>query len=345
MKRKGKKIGLALGSGAARGLAHIGVLKALKEGNVSVDMIAGSSVGALVGACFAKGKRIKDFEDIVRETDWRKLLKLADPNLALMLKGFVHGNKVKELLKAIIGDIEFKDLKIPLSVVATDINTGEEVIIKEGSVIEAVRASISIPAIFMPVKLKDKFLVDGGIVNPIPVKVVKDMGADFIIACNVIHKPHERKPDETKKKQKRLSLFSGLSISAKAYSGAIPSLVLLNNKINKLIRENKNIFDNSQKLINAFKIKLHKGQQRVDPAMPGIFDVMFKALYAMEYEIAKMKASGADVVIVPKVGRIAALEFYRGPEAIEKGYEEVKRAMPKIHKIISKSRRERFINK
>ena len=344
-KKANKKIGLALGSGAARGLAHIGVLKALEEENIPVDMIAGSSMGALVGACFAKGKGVKDFEDIVLETDWKKLLKLADPNLALMLKGFVHGNKVKELLRAIIGDIEFKDLKIPLSVVATDINTGEEIIIKEGSVIEAVRASISMPAIFMPVKLKDKFLVDGGIVNPIPVKVVRGMGADFVIACNVIHKPHERKPAKTKKKQKRLSLFSGLRISAKAYSGTIPSLVLLNNRINKLIRENKDIFDNFQKLINTFRIKLHKGQQKIDPAMPGIFDVIFKALYAMEYEIAKMKASEADIVIVPKIGHIAALEFYKGPEAIEKGYEEVKKAMPKIQRLISKSRWKRIINK
>ncbi len=148
--KKKSKVGLALGSGSARGLAHIGVLRALKEKNISIDMIAGSSMGALVGACYARNEEIRDIEETVLNLDWRQLAQLADPNLALLFKGVIHGKKVKELLKTVIGDVKFKDLKISLAVVATDVNTGEEVVIKEGSVIEAVRASISIPAIFMP---------------------------------------------------------------------------------------------------------------------------------------------------------------------------------------------------
>ena len=197
--KKKKKVGLVLGSGAARGLAHIGVIKALEEDNVSIDMIAGTSIGALVGACYAKKGEIADFEEVVLNMDWKRLLQLADPNLAFMLKGFVQGEKVKELLKTILGDIEFKDLKIPLAVVATDVNTGEEVIIKEGSVVEAVRASISIPVIFTPVKFKDRFLIDGGLVNPVPVGVAKRMGATSIIVCNIIQPPGERKVNKKQK--------------------------------------------------------------------------------------------------------------------------------------------------
>ena len=191
-RRKRHKIGLALGSGAARGLAHIGVLKALKEKNISIDMLAGSSMGALVGAYFANYGDIKGLEETVLSMNFKDLLKLVDPNFPLLLKGLVSGNKVEEFLKTIIGDIEFKDLKVPFFIVATDIETGKEVIMKTGPVVKAVRASISIPAIFTPVKLKNKFLIDGGIVNPVPVNILKKEGMDFIIASNVIKTPRVR---------------------------------------------------------------------------------------------------------------------------------------------------------
>ena len=198
--RRRKKTGLALGGGAARGLAHIGVLKALAENNVPVDMIAGTSIGALVGACFAKDGEIDTLEEIVLNIDWKQLALLVDPNLALLKKGFIHGEKIKELLRSIIGDIEFKDLKIPFRVIATDATTGEEIVIDGGSVAEAVRASISIPVLFTPVKFGNKFLIDGGMVNPVPVDTAKNMGAEFIIACNVIPEPQKRKRNYMKNK-------------------------------------------------------------------------------------------------------------------------------------------------
>ncbi len=302
---KKPKIGLALGSGAAKGLAHIGVLKALKEENISINMVAGSSMGAFVGACYARKGEIADLEEIVVKIDWKQLARLADPNLALLFKGVIHGKKIKELLKTIIGDVEFKDLKVPLAVVATDVNTGEEVVIKEGSVIEAVRASISMPVIFMPVKIRDRFLIDGGIVNPVPVSVVKNMGATFVIACNVIHRLQERKPrSRTSAIGARLPSVGQRFASGRKNSDA----VALNNKINTLVQKNKDRFENLQKFI-------------IDPNTPNVFDTLLQAIYAMEYELAKSKIKGADIVITPEVGYLATLEFHRGIEAISDGYE------------------------
>jgi NTE family protein len=185
-------IGLALGSGVARGLAHVGVLKALKEASIPIDMIAGTSMGAIVGACFANDGAISAIETLALKMHWRQLARLLDPKLNFLKKGLVHGKKIEEYLKSLIGDIEFKDLKIPLAVIATDINTGEEVVFREGSVIEAVRASISIPGIFIPVRLRGRCLVDGGLTNPVPVDVLSDMGAKFIIAVNVLAEPQKR---------------------------------------------------------------------------------------------------------------------------------------------------------
>lgn len=187
------KVGLALGSGVARGLAHIGVLKALKEASIPVDMIAGTSMGAMVGACFAKDGEIDAIEVLALKMHWRQLTRLLDPKLNFFKKGLVHGKKIEEQLFSLIGDIEFQDLKIPLAVVATDINTGEEVVIREGSVIEAVRASISLPGIFMPVRCGGRCLVDGSLTNPVPVDILSDMGAKFIIAVNVLSEPQKRK--------------------------------------------------------------------------------------------------------------------------------------------------------
>ena len=338
-----------MGSGAARGLAHIGVLKALKEENVSIDMIAGSSMGALVGACYAREGKIDSFEEIALKIGWKQLTRLADPNLALLFKGVIHGKKVKELLTPLIGNIEFKDLKIPLGVVATDADTGEEVIIKKGSVIEAVRASISIPAIFTPVKIsvqggsasggKDRFLMDGGIVNPIPVSVVKDMGATLVIACNTIHKPQRRRKSfGSIKKQKSPAAIPKTRISARGgsvFGRKNAALAALNNKINKLVQNNKVKLKGFQNIVSIFKAKIYKGTQRLDADTPNIFNTVIQALYTMEYEIAQSKIKEADIIITPDTGDIAALEFYRAKEAILKGYKAAKEVLSKRRIIAS----------
>jgi len=179
-----KKVGLALGGGAARGLAHIGVLEVLEKEGIPVDMIAGTSAGAAVGALYAQGNSAARVKELALDTGWRRLVSLID--LALPRSGFIEGTKIKNLLRSIMGDINFSQLKIPLSCVATDIRSGEEVVISDGPVLEAVRASISIPVIFTAVKRGDRYLVDGGLVNPVPVSTVRKMGAELVIAVNVI---------------------------------------------------------------------------------------------------------------------------------------------------------------
>ena len=188
MKRSAKlpkrKIGLALGSGAARGLAHIGVLSVLEKEGIPIDMITGTSIGALIGALYAQGKNADQIKDLVIELGSKRFSLLADP--ALPKTGLIKGQKVKNVLKSVIGNIDFKDLKLPFACVATDINSGEEVVIRQGLVWEGVMASGSIPVILPVFKWQGRYLVDGSSVTPVPVSLLKRMGADFIIAVNVI---------------------------------------------------------------------------------------------------------------------------------------------------------------
>jgi predicted acylesterase/phospholipase RssA len=161
----GAKIGYALGGGGARGLSHIGVMKVLEEHGIYPDVIAGTSIGALVGALYASGLRAGDIERALR-LDLRRLAMLADVRLSL--SGLVQGKRVTSALKAFLGDLDFADLKIPFACVATDIVNGQEIVMRTGPVITAVRASISVPGLFTPVKVRGRYLVDGGLVNMVP---------------------------------------------------------------------------------------------------------------------------------------------------------------------------------
>jgi len=178
-----KRVGVALGGGYARGLAHIGVLEVLEREGVPVDMIAGTSIGALIGALYSRQKDAGKLKEQSMLLDLMGTTALVD--LAFPKSGLMQGKRITNLLRRFIGTASFKDLHIPLACVATDIITGDEVVIDEGPVLEAVRASFSIPIIFTVVKHQGRYLVDGGLVNPVPVSVVKKMGADFIIAVDV----------------------------------------------------------------------------------------------------------------------------------------------------------------
>jgi len=182
LKRKKPKIGLALGSGGVKGLAHIGVIKVLQENNIPIDFIAGSSIGALIGGFYSAIKDIKQIEEIALNTNWRQLLSLIDPSLR---QGLINGEKIKKFIEKHIGKIKFQDLKIPLSVIATDLKTGEIVSINQGEVVSAIRASISVPLVFKPVEWKGRLLADGGLSLPVPVEIVKRMGAELVIAVNL----------------------------------------------------------------------------------------------------------------------------------------------------------------
>ena len=183
IKSKKPKIGLALGSGGVKGLAHIGVIKALKANNIPIDYIAGSSIGALVGAFYAANQNINELERVALEATWRTGLSIVDPTLN---GGLVKGNRLENLIKTwISSDLNFNDLKIPLVVVATDLSTGKEIDIKQGNIIKAVRASLSVPIVFQPLKYKNKLLADGGLSNPLPDDAARAMGADIVIAVNL----------------------------------------------------------------------------------------------------------------------------------------------------------------
>ncbi len=177
-----KSIGLALGGGGARGCAHIGVIKALEEAGIKIDYIAGTSIGALVGGVYASGK-LNTLEEFALNMDVKSVLFNLDP--AISNQGFLKGNKVKKLLSEKFAAELIENTHIPFTAVAVELESGDELHLQKGNLVEAIRASISIPGIFVPVKVEDKYLVDGGLTNPMPVSVVRDMGADIVIAVDL----------------------------------------------------------------------------------------------------------------------------------------------------------------
>ncbi len=177
---KRKKIGLALSGGGARGLAHIGVLKVLEEENIPIDMISGTSMGAVIAAIYSAEPNAKKLKKEAIEGNYKKLL-----DYTLSTKGIIKGKKIEEFLKKKLDHIKFGELKIPLYITAYDLENNQEIIFSKGDVAKAIRASISIPGIFQPVENNEKILVDGGIVDPVPSEILAEKKAEVIIASNV----------------------------------------------------------------------------------------------------------------------------------------------------------------
>ena len=177
------KLGLALGGGGARGLAHIGVIKALEELNVPIHCVAGTSIGAIVGGAFAAGIMDKA-EEWASAPNWKKLPKLF-LDLHLSKKALIRGDRIEKFFREMIPAETFGDLKLPFAAVATDLMSGEEVVLRTGDVPTAIRASMSIPGVFCPVEREGKVLVDGGLVDPLPIEVCRRLGADKVIAVDV----------------------------------------------------------------------------------------------------------------------------------------------------------------
>lgn len=174
------KIALALGSGGARGFAHVGVLKVLQEEGIPIHMIAGSSIGALAGSVYGIGQDVERMYRLARYFKRNYYVDVVFPKM-----GFITGDRIKELIELICFRKNIEELDIPLAVVATDLLLGEKVVFTSGDIASAVRASISIPGIFVPVKMDNKILVDGGLIDRIPVSVARDMGADIVIGVDV----------------------------------------------------------------------------------------------------------------------------------------------------------------
>jgi len=182
MAKKFPKIGLALGSGGAKGLAHIGVLKSLEKNGIPIDYIAGSSIGSVIGAHYATYKDTQKLEELVLALTRKQGLGLFDFTVK---GGLMKGKKTEVFISEILGHSQFHDLKIPLSVVATDFNTATPVVFTSGNLAKAIRASISVPPIYQPIFYLDKLLADGGLSNPVPVSIASKMGADITIAVNL----------------------------------------------------------------------------------------------------------------------------------------------------------------
>ncbi|MGO4887894.1 patatin-like phospholipase family protein [Anaerobacillus sp. MEB173] len=176
------KIGLALGSGGARGFAHVGVLNVLEEEKIPIHMIAGSSMGALVGAFYGAGHSPVILIKMATQFRRKYFLDFTVPKM-----GFISGKKVKDLIRLLTHGKKIEEMSPELAIVATDLLKGEKVVFFEGDLASAVRASISIPGIFVPEKIDGKLLVDGGVIDRVPVSVARDMGADVIIAVDVSH--------------------------------------------------------------------------------------------------------------------------------------------------------------
>lgn len=182
-RRKEPKIGLALSSGGARGFAHLGVIQALHEEKIPIDVIAGSSMGALVAGCYAASLDIDRLAKFAAVFQRKSYLDFELPRL-----GFIKGERVKQLVQLLTHGKNIEQLNIPIAIVATDLHTGEKVVFTSGNAAEAIRSSISIPGIFLPYSYAGRTLIDGGVTTWIPVKEARELGADIVIACNVTHK-------------------------------------------------------------------------------------------------------------------------------------------------------------
>ncbi|MCF7927845.1 MAG: patatin-like phospholipase family protein [Spirochaetales bacterium] len=192
MSTKRKKLGLALGGGAARGLAHIGVLKALEEAGLEADYVAGTSAGSLIGVYYAAGYKWRSIYEIAKDITWANLIRPAIPSL-----GLVKAGRMEALLENDIGGLDIQDLLKPFRAVTVDIISGEQVVADSGDAARIVRASCSIPGIFPPVWVNGRMLVDGGLRNNVPEDIVYSMGADVVLSVNLNADRSRTKPPES----------------------------------------------------------------------------------------------------------------------------------------------------
>jgi len=199
--KKKKKIGIALSGGAARAFSHIGVLKVLEELGVDIAAVSGASMGSVIGAFYCSGITLEEIEAYVRSMDWKSFLLFS--NLSLSKTGIINWRRVEEELKKFLGDKTFSDCRIKLCCVAVDLIRGEKVVLSKGRLLDAVRASIAIPAFFSPVCINDYVLVDGAVIEPLPTHSLKKMGVDFIIASSINNDTVKDKLPDFKNKTKQ----------------------------------------------------------------------------------------------------------------------------------------------
>lgn len=303
------KVALALGSGAARGWAHIGVIKALEEMGVRINMVAGTSIGSLVGAGYASG-RLAEVEDWVANMGRWEVWSLLD--FGFNQGGLIGGEKVFNEAREQFGAKNIEDLPITYGAVATDLYSGREIWLREGDVYLASRASCAMPGILSPKAIDGRWLIDGGLVNPVPVSLCRALGADFVIAVH---------------------LNSQLNSRALERRGRnIPPQTEAEEAQNQPVREaHKN--DDSGFLESFWNSGHHyfdhlKDRFKGNPHKPpGMFSVMSSSIDIMQERITKARIAGdpPDILIQPKLGHIGIMEFDRGNEGMDIGYETTHR--------------------
>ena len=337
------KIGYALGGGAARGLSHIGVLKVLHKHGISPDVIAGTSIGAIIGALYAAGYDPEDIEKIVLGMDWKKLASLVD--WALPFSGLLQGKRVVSLLRSILGDITFSQLRFDFACVATDILSGEQVVLREGVLVEAVRASISIPGIFTPVELSGRYLVDGGLVNTVPVSICREMGADYVIGVNVIPEPVRVICSSNKNQQFQACDLIDLreilkedKLAETDNSGRRPVLAHINdieNATKRFLVSHRSDRDGN---IEPPRLLKKRRRPKLKSKTPRLIDVLSQSLTISEYRLAVENLKDADLAINPIVEEIGFWQFNNAAKAIAAGEQAANNALEKI-KVHASSKR------
>ena len=326
-KKRGLKFGLALGSGSARGMAHIGVIEVLEAYHIPIDMIAGTSIGALIGSLYASGVSIKKIKRIARQVKKRAPLIIFDPTLPF--SGLISGKRIDEMLNRIaLKNKDFSDLKIAFAAISTDLTSGAKVILNQGSVLKAVRASISIPGIFIPVKFHESYLVDGGIVDPVPVDVVEKMGADFIIAVSLTERNPRPKIMMIDQETGNLNTVSNIR------------KVKINLKELPRLKNAKKIASLVEKEVTSLGQKITGVKKKLEG--PHLIEIISKSLDIMEKEIASLNLGQADIVIIPsEIEKIGLFEFNKTDQCIKAGQEATLAVLPQIKKAIKRKLKQR----
>lgn len=306
------QIGLALGSGAAKGWAHIGVLNGLAEMGIYPDKVSGCSIGALVGAAYAN-EQLGDLERWVRSFSSWDVLGLMD--LSWRKGGLIGGDKVFDVIQNHIGDLQIEQLKKPLIAVATDLYSGQEIWFKEGDLRHAIRASCSMPGILPPVKVGERWLVDGAVVNPVPVSVSRAMEVDLVIAV-----------DLNGQRRGRMQVLPVDMTCSK------PSA-----EENEKAQEHQDtgfmdLLARGRDYVSHLSDKFSLGKE----SNPGMLAVMSQSMDILEqrHKRARLMGDPPDICLVPDLGDIGTMEFHRAEEAIKAGELAVKQSRHQIEAIL-----------
>ncbi|MGL4711985.1 MAG: patatin-like phospholipase RssA [Shewanella sp.] len=289
-------VGIALGSGAAKGWAHIGVLNGLAAMGIKPDKVAGCSVGALVGAAYAHD-HLPELEEWVRSFSSWDVLGLMD--IRWRKGGLIGGDKVFDVLHAHIGDVNIEHLNRPFAAVATDLYSGQEIWFTEGDLRQAVRASCSMPGILAPVRQGERWLVDGAVVNPVPVSVSRAMGVDVVIAVDLYGYHSGRIQVLPVNLTSQKTVVAEMDMPARQETGFM------------------DLFARGRDYVSSLSDKFSLGTK----SNPGMIAVMSQSMGILEqrHKRARLMGDPPDICIVPEVGNIGTMEFHRADEAIAAG--------------------------